>query len=244
MCIRDRPFITPLDTLKELPYKAMVNVSCDACNKKFQKTKFRCQPSLGYENRKIFCNLACRNKGQEKPKHEIICLQCNKQFTSSCNYDSYRKFCSNSCSATYRNTHKKHGTRRSKLEIWLEQSLTSIYPNLEVHFNRKDAINSELDIYIPPLKLAFELNGIYHYEPIHGDKNLDRIKNNDNRKFQACLENNIELCIIDTSHQLYFKEQTSKIFLNIIRDIIEKKMVESSGIEPPTTKLKASCSAN
>ena len=36
---------------------------------------------------------------------------------------------------------------RSKLEKWLEEQLIKMYPNLEIHFNRKDAINSELDIY-------------------------------------------------------------------------------------------------
>jgi len=47
-----------------------------------------------------------------------------------------------------------------------------LYPDLVIHFNKKDAINSELDIYIPSLKLAFELNGIFHYEPIFGKENF------------------------------------------------------------------------
>ena len=79
------------------------------------------------------------------------------------------------------------------------------YPNLEIHYNRKDAINSELDIYIPELELAFELNGIFHYEPIYGAEKLQQIQNNDDRKFQACLEKGISLCIIDTSSLKYFK---------------------------------------
>ena len=132
-------------------------------------------------------------------------------------------FCSQTCAGTYNSTHKTKGNRRSKLEIYLEKQLINLYPNLEIHFNRKDAINSELDIYIPSLKLAFELNGIYHYEPIYGKDKLSQIQNNDNRKFQACIENTIELCIIDTSTQKYFKESTSKKFLDIITNIIERK---------------------
>ena len=81
-------------------------------------------------------------------------------------------FCSRSCSATFNNKNKTYGTRRSKLEVFLEKELIKLYPDLLFHFNRKDTINSELDIYIPSLKLAFELNGIFHYEPIYGDNKL------------------------------------------------------------------------
>lgn len=137
---------------------------------------------------------------------------------------SKNNFCSSSCAASFNNKNKKYGIRRSKLETYIERELTTLYPNLEIHFNRKDAINSELDVYIPSLKLAFELNGIFHYEPIHGSDRLAQIKNNDNRKFQACLEQGIELCIIDTSSQKYFKESKSLQFLNIILDIIDKKL--------------------
>jgi hypothetical protein len=79
---------------------------------------------------------------------------------------SKRTFCNSSCAASYNNTHKATGTRVSKLEKWMAEKLDIIYPSLEIHYNRKDAINSELDIYIPALKLAIELYGIFHYEPI------------------------------------------------------------------------------
>ena len=63
--------------------------------------------------------------------------------------------------------------------MWLEEQLTSLYPKLDIHFNRKDTIGSELDIYIPSLNLAVELNGIFHYEPIFGKDKLSKIKTND-----------------------------------------------------------------
>ena len=78
--------------------------------------------------------------------------------------------------------------------------------------------------YLPKLNLAFELNGIFHYEPIFGESKLDRIQNNDNRKFQACLENGIELCIIDTSSQKYFKEKSSQKYLDIITNLVDSKL--------------------
>jgi hypothetical protein len=109
----------------------------------------------------------------------------------------------------------------------LEQQLPILYPDMEFHFNRKDTINSELDIYIPTLSLAFELNGIFHYEPIYGPDKLSQIQNNDHRKFQACLEKGIELCITDTSSLSYFKEQSAKKYLDIITNIINMKLSNS-----------------
>jgi len=81
------------------------------------------------------------------------------------------------------------------------------------------------------IRKTSELNGIFHYEPIYGQDKLDKIKNNDHRKFQACLEHNIELCIIDTSQQKKFNPQSSKVFLDIITRIINLKNV-FLGIEP------------
>lgn len=180
-----------------------------------------------------FCSRKCKNDAQYT-KISVICLNCNyifeKKISEIKKSKSGNNFCSKSCAAIYNNTHKKHGTRISKLEKWLNTNLTKLYPDLEFHFNRKDAINSELDIYIPSLKLAFELNGIYHYESIHGQDKLQQIQNNDNRKFQACLEQGIELCIIDTSQQKYFKEKTSQKYLDIIERLINE--VRRAGFEP------------
>ena len=162
------------------------------------------------------CASALRNKSEQK-----TCIQCCNIYNTKY---PHQKFCSQSCSATYRNTHKTHGIRRSKLEIWVEQRLTEIYPNLEFHFNRKDTINSELDIYIPSIQLAFELNGIFHYEPIFSESQLLKCQTNDNRKMQACYERNIELCVIDTSSQKYFKPASSQKYLDIIVNIINSKI--------------------
>lgn len=175
-------------------------------------------------NSNRFCSIKCSSE-YRKTLQKLTCLNCNKEFEKILSQikKSKNHFCSHSCSATYNNVHKTHGTRRSKLEKYLKEKLPNLYPNLHIDFNKKDAINSELDIYIPSLKLAFELNGIFHYEPIFGDEKLNQTQNNDQRKFQACAEQNISLCIIDVSKQKYFKESTSQEFLNIIIDIINNK---------------------
>lgn len=201
---------------------------------KSNRTCIFCKNIFLVENKEInrgygkYCSRSCsmRHKKPEK-KLLVSCSMCLKYFKRKPSGILGNTFCSLSCSAKYNNTHKTKGTRISKLEVWLQTQLTEKFPNLEFHFNRKDAINSELDIFIPSLKLAFELNGIFHYEPIYGIDKLDEIQNNDNRKFQACLEQGIELCIIDTSHLKYFKESEAIKYFDIINQTIGKVLARN-----------------
>jgi hypothetical protein len=202
---------------------------CVECGETFYKLKRVIKRTFtGYDkNLGDYCSKRCVNLG--KGLSQVVnCEICGIEFRkTNCEIEkskSGKHFCSRSCAVTYNNRHKKHGTRKSKLEVWLETKLINTYPDLEIHFNRKDAINSELDIYIPSIKLAFELNGVFHYEPIFGSDKLNQIQNNDNRKFQACIEKGIELCIIDSSQQKYFKEKTSQKYLDIIINIINTRL--------------------
>lgn len=200
----------------------MIDVTCLNCSTLFQKQPYEVKRTNG----KNFCCRKCFNLYQGKDRINNIkeCATCGKKFYKrpSDQKKTKNNFCSRSCAATYNNTHKLSGTRVSKLEVFLQEQLKKNY-NFGFHFNRKDTINSELDIYIPELKLAFELNGIFHYEPIYGPEKLSQIQNNDNRKFQACLEKEIELCIIDTSWIKYNKIENFKKVLSIVQQIISKK---------------------
>lgn len=208
---------------------------CYNCNQPFSVLKKYITYELKQKrNRHKFCSKNCCDDYQSI-KIIKYCTNCDATFKMNSfqinKSKSGNHFCSKSCAATYNNVHKKYGTRKSKLEKWLEIRLTELYPNLEIHFNNKNTISSELDIYIPQFKLAFELNGIYHYKPIHGENKLNKIQNNDKRKIQACLERKIELYAIDTTQQKYFKEKTSQKYLDIIERLIH--MVRKERFELP-----------
>lgn len=204
-------------------------LSCHICNKSFSIKKHQLQSKAAKGREELCCSNACATLcWSNKLNTTEPCGQCGKTTTRLSSQKNSSKsgyiFCSHVCSALYSNAHKTIGYRRSKLEVWLEQQLTILYPTLTIQFNMKNTIQSELDIYIPSMNLAFELNGIFHYEPIYGKDRLNSIINNDNRKFQACLEQNIELCIIDSSKQKRFTEQSSKQYLDIITQIIDTKL--------------------
>ena len=212
------------EQLKKAKYFEKLPCECYSCNEIFHVNKHSIMYAVrGTRNYAKFCSRKCSTLFRVKGE-KVNCKNCNKEFLKKlCEIKkSTNHFCSKSCSVTYNNTHKTYGNRRSKLEKYLEEQLTILYPDLHIDYNKKEAINSELDIYIPSLKLAIELNGIFHYEPIFGQDKLSKIQNNDERKFQACIENEISLCIIDSSKLTYFKPKNAEKFLKIILDIIKK----------------------
>lgn len=172
-----------------------------------------------------YCSRICQAKGDLK-LFDLKCDYCGKIITKKKSdlEKSKHHFCNSQCAAKYNNTHRTYGFSRSKLEIYLEKKLKELYSNLDFKFNDRITIGSELDILIPSLNLAFELNGIFHYEPIYGEETYNKIKIRDKNKFQMCLEHKISLCIIDTSSQKYFNERSSQKFLNIIKEIIDENL--------------------
>lgn len=229
--------ITPLSEFENLLSRSMVTLSCEYCGKSFKREKHEVQkvlkghPAVFLKHCSRKCAFASRKLNKTV---DVTCSNCGKTFNRQNSKVLKRNFCSQTCSGIYNNAHKTHGYRRSKMEIWLESSLSMKYAGLEIHYNRKDTINGELDIYIPSLKLAFELNGIFHYEPIYGSEKLTQIQNNDGRKFQACLERGIELCIIDISSQKRFTTKTSIKYFEIICKIIDSKLGRPTGYNPVT----------
>lgn len=213
----------------------LLKLECCQCQKPFEISKVlikhyfkKSQDNKSHnKNGGNFCSRKCASDSQ-KTKQKINCPQCQKEFLIKpfLIKRASKNFCSKSCKGSWYAAHKKHGVnlRRSRLEKWIEEKLTNLYPDLLIKYNDRETIKAELDILIPSLNLAFELNGIFHYEPIFGEETLKRTQNNDNRRFQACLEHKIELCIIDTSKHCYMKEHLCMPFLDIITNIIDKKL--------------------
>jgi hypothetical protein len=218
--------ISEEDFKQNYKWDTLVPLECCWCGNSFFKGANEIRTiRKNSTNHGRFCSHKCQGLSTTT-KVEIPCAHCAQlvfKFPADIQRSKTKRFfCSRNCAAIYNNTHKTTGTRVSKLEVWLHQQLLLMYPKLEFLFNDKQTINSELDIYIPSLKLAFELNGIFHYEPIFGPDKLSSIQNNDSRKFQACLENGIALAIIDSSGFKRFKESEAIKYLTIISSIIDK----------------------
>jgi hypothetical protein len=210
-----------------------VKLLCSWCQEFFERERRHYSTNIARENKSLFCSPECRSAFRHKFEQRstaLSCTLCDSEIKRTpgqlAKSKSGRAFCGASCAATYNNTHKDHGTRVSRLELWLAEELRSLYPTIEFHFNQKDAINSELDIFVPTLKLAFELNGIFHYEPIYGPHKLSQIQSNDTRKFQACLERGIELCIIDTTQMKRFTPKGAQKYLDIVKEILAIKLAD------------------
>jgi hypothetical protein len=112
-----------------------------------------------------------------------------------------------SCSASFNNKNKTRGTARvSKFELYLQSRIKEEWPNLQVSFSDKQALQGagEVDFWFPTLNLALEIQGITHYEPVFGqDKLLNEQKNDQAKRDKAKELRNI------FKRNKYFK---SKIF--------------------------------
>lgn len=221
--------ITKPSKIKNLSAKAPIEFCCIYCNKNFYRPKNKYLAAIKNKSGGIklkFCSRFCNSLAMSKKIH-VQCKNCNKAIYCRKNKKSTNHFCNKSCAAIYNNKNKTKGTRRSKLEIWVELELSKSYPTLKIDYNKKDTIGSELDIYIPSLKLAIELNGIVHYEPIYGSDKLRSIQNNDQNKFQQCQQLGISLCIIDVSTLKYFKPCKAQKYLDIIYNLLATYGVSS-----------------
>lgn len=193
---------------------------CNECGNQFKCYRYKAKNTHNYCSRR--CYVAMQSKIQTWTS--VLCLQCGIAFKkATAQLVKYPKhFCSKSCAAKYGNANKIRGNTRSKLETWLEANLAKAYPTLTIKYNDKSAIGAELDIFIPQLKLAFELNGPFHYEPVFNQVKFERTQEMDKIKFKLCHENGIGLCVLNTTDHVYSKPKHNQKFMNIISNIVNE----------------------
>lgn len=216
-----------MDLIKDYKKDDLIELICSSCNKIYKVKKKSIVATLyrGFVNNN-FCSIRCNAdyRNSISPANEFACDNCNTPIKRTPSHLKKHKhgFCSQSCSGQYYNKHKTHGFRRSKLEMWLEEQLKQIYPTLNILFNNRNTFGIELDIFVPELKIAFELNGIFHYEPIFGKDKLDNILLRDKNKVALCREQGIAVAILDVSRETNFKPSKSQKYLDIICNIINE----------------------
>lgn len=104
---------------------------------------------------------------------------------------------------------------RDLIEIHFNKKFPSVRPDfLKSRFSQK---NLELDMYNHEMKLAFEYNGIQHYEPIYGEERLQVSLRNDQEKIQLCQQQGVDLIVIkyannhSSDKSLFLKEIVEKL---------------------------------
>jgi hypothetical protein len=134
-----------------------------------------------------------------------------------------RHCCSLVCFRVLQKYFKNWGSSRSKLEIEVEVALKKIF-HFEILFNKK-TIGYELDIDIPCLDLAIEINGPTHYKVIFDEEKLLRTQKLDKEKAAECLRLNKHLIVINVSEDKNLKIVRQQR-INEIIEIINKKIAE------------------
>ena len=193
---------------------------CRECQNTFYSRRSNLRNTIPYggtQHPPKFCSKACHLNSKKMTK---VCKFAN---CSNVLQKNRRIYCSKEC---YRKDFVPTSFGVSKLEKYMQNILPNKYPQLDFLFNRRDIVGLELDIYIPTLGLAFELNGKFHYEQVFKTQDLRLIQNKDRQKYTKCIEKGISLCVIDTTKQKTVTDKSSQQYLKIVTDIIDETLLE------------------
>lgn len=204
---------------------------CSDCPKPEKKFKHQkplyincreCKVEFISKSNKKFCSAVCKNIVRKK--YHRVCQKCSIEYRAE---KQESKFCSCSCRSLFlklhTHAHTKSGLSRSKIEQYVEDRLLNDFSNLNIIFNDKNTIGLELDIYIPDLKMAFELNGVFHYIPIYGSGTLEKIQNRDKNKNIICEQIGIELITINLGNCNFNKKYAKYVYDQIFKLIEQNK---------------------
>lgn len=214
--------LTSPEEFAALDRQGLAKMLCLHCNKLFPLEKYRVQRAAERGTGK-YCSQTCARHAR-RTSQEVPCANCKTIFRKH-GVELKRTsnhFCSRSCSAQFNNRHKNLGaSRRSKAEDYLSDLISRDFPSLEIIQNDRALLSSglEVDIIIPRLKLAIELNGPVHYFPLYGEIKLEKIRASDTTKQIELQAIGYNLLVVDISAYGYFKklrEMLDKYYLSDI----------------------------
>lgn len=225
--------LTPPEKFAALEKRGLAQLRCLHCTKIFLLEKYRVQRGIERGTAK-YCSQTCARHARRTSK-EVHCANCQALFRKhgvelkrTANH-----FCSRSCAAQFNNRHKNLGaSRRSKAEDYLSGLIRRDFPSLEIIQNDRALLPSglELDIVIPHLKLAVELNGPIHYFPLFGEQKLAKIQDADISKQIEIKRLGYDLLVVDISTSGYFKKLKAMIdeyYVSYIRPLLNWWLLSS-----------------
>jgi hypothetical protein len=230
--------LVPINAISSYKSQELLPLECEHCHKIFHKRKGDVTMSMkGHPDFALrFCSLKCHHLKRVKDTHvEVACEQCGECVLKQISWIKKNKhnFCSRSCSARFQNAHKTLGSsRKSKAETYLAGLIRTDFKEIKVEENTRDVLPSglELDIYLPALNLAIELNGPLHFFPIFGLNKLLSIQDKDIRKQVEAHTVGCQLIVLNTSHYKYWPEtmrfldeeynQTIKAFIRDLNTVV------------------------
>ena len=109
---------------------------------------------------------------------------------------------------------------RSQAEAIIIDLLRFHFKKLKVLPNDKSAIGKELDIFLPELSAAIEVDGPTHFEPIFGEDKLKRTQERDRAKEELCEQKGIHL------FRIKLPKDSSNYFTAIKKELCETLIPE------------------
>lgn len=202
--------------LSQYKSRDLIPFQCVQCKNVFHRPKNEVQRLIkgNYHGSLTLCSRVCNGLNSQK-RQEVKCEHCNKTFTKKANNmkKSNHNFCTKSCSTIYQNTHKTKGFRRSKAEMLIESLIRSDFPSLSIITSDRTVIGNglEIDIHLPDIKIAIELNGPIHYHPIYGKDKFEKTIENDARKMAQLSKLGYGIIVVDISSLGYWKTAEPKL---------------------------------
>lgn len=216
--------------------RSLVMLPCHVCGGTFVRSKKAVQAKLWRSpDKPLYCSQRCfhRDVSDASGTEEVQCEQCGTIFrkTAAAIAGTNHNFCGHSCAAIWGNAHKNHGCRRSKAEDMVVSFISENY-DMRILLNDIETIGMELDIVLPELSMAFEVNGPHHAKPIFGIEKLRRIQELDRKKSLLAAEAGIHLVVLDISHLPYYTDKMMAPVLALAREHLVRRMEQPISRRP------------